>query len=244
MKALALYLLALSFLVLIAFVGWTGWRGVPVSGGHVLHESAVQTMTVGQGGDTLPGIAEKLGVSADALAKANDLATTASLPAGTELTVPPTPRGWQELLGTHSAGLGAEFLGVFLSFWLALAVGIIPKGYRVQIFSISFVLAFASYAAAQAGAVGNPDLTPQFLFGAVKDGFAWSTAFPMFAWALGIRERKNGGGAAATSAAARRPVTPDAVLQPAAPPPSSPASSSPSSGTGAADARPAPPSDG
>lgn len=244
MKALALYLLALLFLLLIAFIGWTGWRGVPVSGGHILRESAVQTVTVGEGGATLPGVAEKLGVSAEALAKANDLATTANLPAGTELTVPPAPHGWQTLLGTHSAGLGAEFLGVFMSFWLALAVGIIPKGYRVQIFSISFVLAFASYAAAQAGAIGDPELTPQFLFGAVKDGFAWSTAFPMFAWALGIRERKNGGGTVSPSAASRRPVSPDAVLQPAAPPPSAP-SSPPSTGeTGAADARPAPPSDG
>ncbi|MEO8085133.1 MAG: LysM domain-containing protein [Ardenticatenales bacterium] len=234
MKALALYLLAVLFLVLIAFTGWTGWRGVPVAGGHILHETAVQTMTVGEGGDTVPGVAEKLGVSADELAKANDLATTASLPAGTELTVPASSRGWQSLLGTHSAGLGAEFLGVFMSFWLALAIGIIPKGYRVQIFSISFVLALASYAAAQAGAAGNPDLSPQFLFGAIKDGFAWSTAFPMFAWALGIRERKDGsGGPASTSAAAKRPVTPDAVLQPTP-------SSSPPAASGEDDAAPTP----
>lgn len=221
MKALALYVLALAFLAAIAFIGWTGWRGAPVGGGLTVRTVPMQTVKIGQGGDTLPGVAEQLGVSAEALAQANDLATTAQLAAGTELTVPPTEPEWQRLLGTHAAGLGAEFLGVFMSFWLALAVGIIPKGYRVQIFGISFVLAFASYAAVQAGAIGNPEMTPQFLFGAVKDGFAWSTAFPMFAWALGIRERKggvgNGGAGSAGAAGQRKPVTPDTVLQPTAP---------------------------
>lgn len=223
MKALALYVLALGFLAAIVFIGWTGWRGEPVGAGLTVRTVAMQTVTIGQAGDTLTGVAQSLGVSAEDLANANDLATTARLVGGTQLTVPPTEPDWQRLLGTHAAGLGAEFLGVFMSFWLALAVGIIPKGYRVQIFGISFVLAFASYAAAQAGTATNPAMTPQFLFAAVKDGFAWSTAFPMFAWALGIRERKGGtasGGAGSAGAAGqRKPVTPDAVLQPAAPPP-------------------------
>jgi len=223
MKALALYVLALGFLAVIAFVGWSGWRGARLDRGLVVHTTTMQVVEIGKGGDTLPGIAAELGVTVDDLKLANaTLSPTAILTEGTEVTVPPEAMTWQKLLGTHSAGLGAEFLGVFLSFWLALVVGILPKGYRAQMFGISFVLALASYAAMQAGVVGNPEMTPQFLFGAIKDGFAWSSAFPMFAWALGFRERKptpTGTGGTTGAGAARKPVSPDAVLEPVAPPP-------------------------
>lgn len=230
MKALALYVLALGFLVLIAFVGWTGWRGSLLGGSLEVHTTQTQIVTIGAGGDTLPGVADSLGVPIDDLQRANaTLSPSVVLAEGIEVTVPPEATTWQALVGIHAAGLGAEFLGVFLSFWLALAVGIVPKGYRVQIFGISFVLALASYAAVQAGAVGNPSMTPQFLFGAIKDGFAWSTAFPMFAWALGIRERKvspaGGVGGLSGTGGARKPGASDVVAEPAAP--ASPASPPP-----------------
>lgn len=223
MKALALYVLATGFLIVIGLIGWSGWRGAPLGGGLTMHASALHTVTVGEGGDTIPGVAGKLGISAESLAKANDLAATATLDAGTELTVPPEATDWREAFSTHAAGLGAAFIGVFMSFWLSLAVGIVAKGYRAQIFSISFVLALASYAATQASAAGQPVLTPQFLFASIKDGFAWSSAFPMFAWALGIRDRKGGaggatggtGGSTSPAPAARRPAPSDAGAPPA-----------------------------
>lgn len=221
MKALALYILAAGFLAVIALFGWMGWRGAPLGGGLTMHASALQTVTIGQGGDTVPGVAAKLGVTAEELAKANDLAATASLDAGDELTVPQADTDGLALLSTHAAGLGATFVGVFMSFWLALAVGIVAKGYRPQIFSMSLVLALASYAASQAGAAGPPVLTPPFLFEAIKDGFAWSSAFPMFAWALGIRDRKVGTPpappAAASDAVSRRRREPGAPAVPEAP---------------------------
>jgi len=233
MKALALYVLAAGFLIVIGVIGWSGWRGAPLGGGLTLHASSLQTVTIGEGGDTVPGVADKLGVSADALAKANDLAATATLDAGAELTVPPDASDWREVWSTHLAGIGAAFVGVFMSFWLSLAVGIVAKGYRAQIFSISFVLALASYAATQASAAGQPVLTPQFLFASIKDGFAWSSAFPMFAWALGIRDRKGGaaGGSTATTPTARRPSPSDAG------PPSMPAAEAPGGDAGTAPPR-------
>lgn len=236
MKALALYVLATAFLIVIGLVGWSGWRGAPLGGGLTLHASSLQTVTIGEGGDTVPGVADRLGVSADALAKANDLAATATLDAGAELTVPPEATDWRKAFSTHAAGLGAAFIGVFMSFWLSLAVGIVAKGYRAQILGISFVLALASYAATQASAAGQPVLTPQFLFASIKDGFAWSSAFPMFAWALGIRDRKVGAGGAAggstsTAPAARRPAPSDAG------PPSVPTADAPGGDAGTAPPR-------
>ncbi len=67
MKALALYILAAGFLAVIALFGWMGWRGAPLGGGLTMHASALQTVTIGQGGDTVPGVAAKLGVTAEEL---------------------------------------------------------------------------------------------------------------------------------------------------------------------------------
>ena len=67
-------------------------------------------------------------------------------------------------------------------------MGLVPKSIRGQILGISLVLGIASYSAAMATRVVNPPLTPQFVFGAVKDGFVWAAAFPMFARAFGMRD--------------------------------------------------------
>ena len=122
------------------------------------------------------------------VAEANDLPSTDSQPQpGTALTVPaPETTTWSEW-GTHLLGLAGTVLGVFMSLWLALVAGLLPKPIRRQLLGISLVLGISSYAASAAVA-GPVLLTPAYIFGTIKDGFAWAAAFPMLARALGIRD--------------------------------------------------------
>jgi len=91
----------------------------------------------------------------------------------------------------HLAGLAAETFGVFLSFYLARAAGMIPRRLRGQILGLSLVLGVASYATANAAALVTPPLSPQVLLGSIKDGFVWAAAFPMFANAFGMADESS-----------------------------------------------------
>jgi len=86
----------------------------------------------------------------------------------------------------HAFGLISELVGVFLSMWLTRTAGLLPKRLQRQILGISVAIAIVSYAGGRyAVADALPSLSPQFVFQAIKDGFAWSTSLPLFAKALG-----------------------------------------------------------
>lgn len=195
-RAAALYLVAAVMLVVIVSVAWATRSSMPV-----LPPNAVQTTYIAQPGDTIASVAESLDVAPEALVEANDLpATTTSLQQGQEIEVPADAPTWRQSAGVHGAGILAQILGVFMSFWLSILTGILPKTpIRRQVLGMSLVLGLASYAAAQSVATETAHLTPQFLFSAIKDGFLWSAAFPMFARALGIKETPTGTGIASSA---------------------------------------------
>lgn len=206
MRSALLYLLAAVFLAGIVSLAW--WT----------HEAEAPRARVVRQGDTVVGLAEQYGVEPAALAEANDATTaTLELEPGTTIAVPlaePTGLGvWY----AHGVGLGAEILGVLLSFWLALIAGMAPAGFRRQILGISVVLGIASYASTWAVTDAAPMITPRFVFAALKDGFAWSAAFPMFAAAFGF-----GRAARQTASAPAR-----AEARPASPPTTEPPVSTP-----------------
>lgn len=185
MRAAALYLAAAVLLVVIVSVAWwtRGFLPAPPA------PDAVRTTYTAQAGDTIESVAGSMSIDPAALADANDkTSTTAALQAGEELEVPPATPSLVDTWKVHGVGLAAQILGVLLSFWLSILTGVLPKTpLRRQILGISLVLGIASYASAQAVA-GDAQLTPQFVFGAVKDGFLWSAAFPMFARVLGVKD--------------------------------------------------------
>lgn len=178
MRHALLYLLAAIFLVLIVSVAW--WTREFVSRVEV----ELYTVPVGQ---TVESMAGELGVTPEELAVANDKTVATFKPQpGQEIRVPPREPTAVDIWKVHIVGLLAEALGVLMSFWLAIVAGLLPTGLRRQILGIALVLGIASYAAVQGIAPGEPQLTPQFVFMAIKDGFAWSAAFPLFARAFGF----------------------------------------------------------
>jgi len=201
-RSALLYLLAAVFLAAIVSLAWWTW----LTEAPRLHEV--------RAGETLDGIAQEYEVSPADLAEANDdTVSTIVIEPGETLKVPPPPPSVLNMWSAHAAGLGAEILGVLLSFWLALIAGMAPAGYRKQIFGISVVLGIASYASTWAVTDAVPLLTPRFVFSALKDGFAWSAAFPMFAAAFGFGRAARSGVASApaprASAATAAPVPPE-----------------------------------
>ncbi len=185
MRAAALYLVGAVLLVAIVSIAWwtRGFLPPPPA------PDAVRTTYTAQAGDTVDSVAASLDVEAQALADANDKSsTTAALAPGETLDVPAPAPSLVDTWKVHGVGLGAQILGVLLSFWLSILTGVLPKTpLRRQVLGISLVLGIASYASAQAVA-GDARLTPQFVFGAIKDGFLWSAAFPMFARVLGVKD--------------------------------------------------------
>lgn len=185
MRSATLYVAAALCLVLIVSLAWWTRDFIPLPP----EPDALTTQYTLQEGDSPESVAEAFRVSEAALAEANAAASIDQLPgtAGSTIVIP----GGRDLARTwsvHAAGLLFELIGVLLSFWLAAMIGLLPRRVRAQVFGISLVLAIVSYAASQSVATSNPLLTPQFLFGALKDGFLWSAAFPMLAKLLGIRE--------------------------------------------------------
>ena len=195
MRQAALYLAAALCLVLIVSLAWWTREFIPR-----VPQEAVETVThyTVQEGDSAALIAEAFQVAPDQLSLANAIADPSQLQVkpGQVLLVPQRAPSLTSTWGAHLGGLGAEVLGVRLSFWLAAMAGVLPKRIRKQILGISLALGIVSYAAAQAVAVKEALLTPQFVFAAVKDGFMWAAAFPMLAQVLGIREPVAGGGGA------------------------------------------------
>ncbi len=185
MRSATLYVAAALCLVLIVSLAWWTRDFIPLPP----EPDALTTQYTLQEGDSPESVAEAFRVSEAALAEANAAASIDQLPgaAGSTIVIP-GGRDLARTWGVHAAGLLFELIGVLLSFWLAAMVGLLPRSVRAQVFGISLVLAIVSYAASQSVATSNPLLTPQFLFGALKDGFLWSAAFPMLAKLLGIRE--------------------------------------------------------
>lgn len=188
MRSAALYIAAAICLVLIVSMAWWSREYIPIPP----HADAVEVTTTYrvQEDDTVAGIAEGFLIDETALAAANEISAAGgmTIEPGQVIRIPTPERGLVDTWGVHGLGLLAELIGVLLSFWLASMVGLLPKGVRNQIFGISSVLAIVSYAASQSVAVDNPMTSPQFLFGALKDGFMWSAAFPMLARLLGIKD--------------------------------------------------------
>ena len=179
-----LYVFAALALVLIVSVAW--WTKSSI-------EKNTQTYTV-QAGDTAASIAEDHAISETALATAND-AEVGKVPVvtGQVLLIPspsPTPI---TVWFTHLVGILGTMLGVFMSLWLALVAGLLPKPIRKQVLGISLVLGLVSYASTYAVIGTAVVLTPTYLFITIKDGFAWAAAFPMLARAIGIREAAQAG---------------------------------------------------
>jgi hypothetical protein len=181
-----LYVFAALALVLIVSVAW--WTKSSL-------EKDAKTYTV-QAGDTELTIAEDHGVSVTELAAANE-ADVGKVPVETgKLLLIPSPSPTPITVWfTHLVGIMGVVLGVFMSLWLALAAGLLPKPIRKQVLGISMVVGLVSYASTFAVVSEDVVLTPTFLFIAIKDGFAWAAAFPMLARALGIRDEPQVAGA-------------------------------------------------
>jgi LysM repeat protein len=178
-RAGLLYVAAAGALVLIVSVAW--WTRESLAKQGMVYTT--------QPGDTVVSVAQELSVPAAELAAANDVPLSATpLPPGTVLDVPAPAPSSSMVWFTHLVGLGGEVLGVFMSLWLALVAGLLPKPIRRQVLGISLVVGTVSYASTYAVASAEVLLTPTFLFLAIKDGFAWAAAFPMLARALGIRD--------------------------------------------------------
>lgn len=196
MRAALLYLLAAVFLAAIVSLAWWS-RQAELPGTRVVRQ-----------GETVAELAEAAGVTPAELAEANGATLDSlELQPGTTIAVPvAAPTGLDAWL-VHAAGIGAEALGVLLSFWLAVVAGLIPAGFRKQILGIALVLGLASYASTWATTDEVPRLVPRYVFGALKDGFAWTAAFPLFAAAFGFGRGQRQGAArrepAAAPAAAR-----------------------------------------
>lgn len=172
------YLLGAAFLTLIICVAWwTSGTELPPT---------VEPYAV-RDGDTAESIAEAFEISADRLAATNGASLDSFRPeSGQVILVPPPETSSVDVWTVHGIGVAAEVLGVLMSFWLALVAGLLPAGLRREVLGIGLALGIASYAASQGVAPESPQLTPQFVFGAIKDGFAWSAAFPLFASAFGL----------------------------------------------------------
>jgi hypothetical protein len=185
MKTALLYVLGGLMLALVVSVAW--WTRLVVE--PTPHQIAA--------GETVVGISRDRGVTMEAIAEANNLSVgqLEALDTGEIVAIPPRTPSGLDVWKVHGVGLGAEILGVLLSFWLALVAGLLPKGYRQQMFGISAALGLASYAGSHAVAAETPLLTPEFVFGSVKDGFAWAAAFPLFASVFGVSRLAQGGGA-------------------------------------------------
>lgn len=187
MKQAALYAAAALCLILIVSLAWWTRDFLPA-----VPAEAVETVTryTVQEGDNAAAIAQAFRVEPQALAEANEQADPLKLTVqpGQVLLVPLPQPSLGTVWKVHLGGLGAEILGVLLSFALAAMAGALPRHIRRQILGISLVLGIVSYASAQAVATKEATLTPQFMFGALKDGFMWAAAFPMLAQVLGIRE--------------------------------------------------------
>lgn len=176
-----LYVFAAGALALMVSMTWWTQR-------YVAEHYEAQVYTV-QPGDSIVSIANETGTTPENLAEANggnveDLKVTP----GEQIIVPPpestSPAEW----GTHALGIAGTILGVFMSLWLALVAGLLPRRIRRQVLGISLVLGLTSYATTYAAVGGSVQLTPTYLFIAIRDGFAWAAAFPMLARALGIRD--------------------------------------------------------
>jgi hypothetical protein len=179
MRSALLYILAGLFIALIVSAAW--WT-------REFEGARSESIHVVQSGETAVTIARAYGVPVEALAEANDepLETFEPVP-GDPILVPADEPALSDVAKLHAIGLAAEIAGVFMSFWLGIVAGLMPRDLRRQIFGISLALGIASYAATQATAT-TAALTPQFVFGAIKDGFMWSAAFPLFARAFGVRD--------------------------------------------------------
>lgn len=192
MRQAALYAAAALCLILIVSLAWWTRDFLPA-----VPAEAVETVTryTVQEGDNATAIAQAFRVAPQALAEANEQADPLKLTVqpGQVLLVPQAEPSLGTVWKVHLGGLGAEILGVLLSFALAAMAGALPSHIRRQILGISLVLGIVSYAAAQAVATKEAALTPQFVFGALKDGFMWAAAFPMLAQVLGIREPRAAG---------------------------------------------------
>ena len=185
MKSALLYVLAALMLALIVSVAW--WTRLAEQPQHYVIGS----------GDTVESISAAYDVEIELLAEANgtDEEDLVIVP-GESIMIPAAPATGANVWLAHGAGIGAEIGGVLLSFWLSLVAGLLPRGYRKQMFGISAALGLASYAGSHAGVEQAISLTPGFLFDAIKDGFMWAAAFPMFAAAFGMRDRDGAGSGA------------------------------------------------
>jgi LysM repeat protein len=197
MSKTMLYLFAALAIVLMVSVAW--WTR------EYMTKHLPQVYVV-QAGDTPQTIAEAKKVTAEDLASANDAQPDAwIIVPGKPITIPPPKTTAVDEWWTHLVGLGGTILGVFMSLWLALIAGLLPKPIRRQVLGISLVLGLTSYATTHAVAGPVVLLSPAFLFASIKDGFAWAAAFPMLARALGIRDAP-GAADAGRGAPATEPV--------------------------------------
>jgi LysM repeat protein len=176
-----LYVFAAGALALMISMAWWTQR---YSAEH--YQPQVYTVQVG---DTAVSIAQEHGTAVIDLAKANSVTSNGlKIAPGQQIIIPPPSPTPASEWATHALGIAGTVLGVFMSLWLALVAGLLPRGIRRQVLGISLVLGLTSYATTYAVAGAPVQLTPAYLFGAIKDGFAWAAAFPMLARALGIRD--------------------------------------------------------
>ncbi len=221
MRSALLYVVAAACLALIISVAW--WTREYI--GPMPDPAAITVTYTTTSEVTVASVAESFKVEPSALAEANDVSPTTTVPAGTTLDVPVAESSYFTVWGTHAAGLGAVILGVLLSFWLGRLTGVTPKIASRQILGISLVIGIVSYAADHA--VGpNPAFTPQFVFTSLQVGFMWAAAFPMAARALGMKDPKapatSGDTAGTPGGVSVEPPSPVAVDPPVEEPPSAP----------------------
>lgn len=169
--------IGLLLIFVIIDVALATWLITPP--GHLTH--------VVQPGDTVDAVAARYHLHPQVLMEANSLRPGEGLVDRQALSIPTAPLAPFSEWELQLIGLGSTLLGVWISFSMANMTGLLPGYLRGRILTVSLAVALVSYATIQASR-GEPQtaISPMFILGCIKDGFAWSVSVPLLGKLLGL----------------------------------------------------------
>ena len=140
-----------------------------------------------QPGETVVDIADRFSVHEQAIVQLNRLRPGSIVQSGQVLLIPMAPLGPFLQWGLQLVGVLGTLAGVLISAWLCSLCGLLPTGAKAQITGISLAVAIIHYVVIQVSGSNVPAvITPLFVLGAIKDGFAWSSLLHLVSKALGF----------------------------------------------------------
>lgn len=172
------YLVAgLALLILVLYIAQATWLATP----------PVTRKYIVQPGETLGGISERYGVHPQGILQASGLRPGVPVEVGQILTIPLLALAPLRQWNVQWAGVLGTLLGVLAGLGLAHFSGLLRRGTRGLIIVVAVILAFVNYASTQVtSAQLQAAATPEFVFNAATDGFAWSTLLPLLFAAIGL----------------------------------------------------------